>query len=265
MDTSQYLRSELLSSAGFTHAFFTRRGGVSSGVFSSLNLSLDVGDRPDDVAENRRRIARVLGVAEGRVYVPRQVHERGLVVVDGHVSAAELATLPADAVISDGPGLACGVRTADCVPLLMACVETRRVAAVHAGWRGVVKGVAGAAIEALLARGSRPEHLIVAIGPHISAAAFEVGEDVARELRAASDGALGVMAIEGQQKLHAALGQILHAQLVALGVPDRHIEAVPGCTFTDEREFFSYRSCRRIMSGQVTLGEKHHALEQTTG
>jgi YfiH family protein len=240
MDTSQYLRSELLSSAGFTHAFFTRRGGVSSGAFASLNLSLDVGDRPDDVAENRRRIADVLGVAEGRVYVPRQVHERGLLVVDGRAGAAEISTLPADAIISDGPGLACGVRTADCVPLLMACVETRRVAAVHAGWRGVVKEVARAAVEALVARGSRPERLLVAIGPHISPAAFEVGEEVARELRAASDVDGAVTVIAGQ-KPHAALGHILTAQLMALGVPSRHIEALSGCTFTDQHEFFSYR------------------------
>jgi polyphenol oxidase len=264
MDTSQYLRSELLSSAGFTHAFFTRRGGVSSGAFASLNLSLDVGDRPDDVAENQRRIARVLGVAEDRVYVPRQVHERGLVVVDGRASAAEIASQPADAVISDGPGLACGVRTADCVPLLMACVETRRVAAVHAGWRGVVKGVARAAIEALLARGSRPEHLLVAIGPHISAAAFEVGEDVARELRAASDMALGVTAIEGQRP-HAALGQILRNQLVALGVPNGHIDAVPGCTFTDEHEFFSYRRDGKRSGRQLSAIVSQTSAEDHVG
>jgi YfiH family protein len=269
MDTSQYLRSDLLSSAGFPHAFFTRRGGVSSGAFGSLNLSLDVGDLPDNVAENRRRVAGVLGIAPARIYVPRQVHDRGVVVVDGRANAGEIAGVPADAVISEGVGFACGVRTADCVPMLIACVETRRVAAVHAGWRGVVKEVARAAIDALRVRGSRPEHLLVAIGPHISHAAFEVGEDVARELRAASDAAFAVTATDGQ-KAHAALGRILNAQLVALGVPSAQIEELPGCTYTQSSEFFSYRrdgkhsgrQLSAIVSEDVTRSTPLHAAEQ---
>jgi polyphenol oxidase len=240
MEIHDYLQSMLLSRAGFSHAFFTRRGGISSGAFGALNLSLDVGDLPENVAENRRRVARALGVAEDRIYVPRQVHDRGVVVVDGRASAAAIANVSADAVIADAPGLACGVRTADCVPLLIGCVETRRVAAVHAGWRGVVAGVAGAAIEELRARGSRPEHLLVALGPHISPSAFEVGDEVARELRAASHDPSAVTALDGQ-KPHAALGRILSAELVALGVPSANIEALPGCTFSDRDDFFSYR------------------------
>jgi polyphenol oxidase len=240
MERSLYSRSELLTRAGFEHAFFTRRGGVSSGAYGSLNLSLDVGDRAEDVAENRRRVARALGVADDAVCVPRQVHGRGVILLDEHLTQAKVATLPADAVVSDGPGFACAVRTADCVPILLACPETRRVGAVHAGWRGVVQNVIGAAIEVFLARGSRPERLIAAIGPHISVAAFEVGDDVAEQLAGASRATQGVVVREGSRP-HIALAPIVSAQLTELGVPAARIEVLPGCTFTDHEQFFSYR------------------------
>jgi polyphenol oxidase len=272
MDTSQYLRSELLSRAGFTHGFFTRRGGVSSGAFGTLNMSFDVGDRPEDVAENRRRVARALGVAEERLCVPRQVHGHDVVVLDGRASSTEVAKVPADAVVAEAAGFACGVRTADCVPLLIGCLETRRVAAVHAGWRGVVQGAARVAVEALGARGSRPAELLVAIGPHISVAAFEVGDEVAGALGAASDAAGAIRTSEGQ-KPHAALGSILTAQLVALGVPNAHIEQLPRCTFTDGAEFFSYRrdgkhsgrQLSAIVSEDVIASVKRHPSEQIAG
>jgi YfiH family protein len=240
MERSLYSSSELLTRAGFEHAFFTRRGGVSSGAYGSLNLSLDVGDRAEDVAENRRRVARALGVADDAVCVPRQVHGHSVMLLDEHATQAKVATLPADAVVSDGPGIACAVRTADCVPILLACPETRRVGAVHAGWRGVVQNVVGAALELFLARGSRPERLIAAIGPHISAAAFEVGDDVAHQLARASHAAQGVMTHEGGRP-HIALARIVVAQLTELGVSADRVEVLPGCTFTDRDQFFSYR------------------------
>jgi len=240
MERSQYSSSELLSRAGFEHAFFTRRGGVSSGAYGSLNLSLDVGDRADDVAENRRRVARALGVADDAVCVPRQVHGRAVLLLDGQETGAKVATHPADAVVSDGAGIACAVRTADCVPILLADRETRRVAAVHAGWRGVVQDVVGATLDVFFARGSRPDQLIAAIGPHISVAAFEVGDEVARELAAVSR-APGVVSTRSGGKPHVALAPIVIAQLTARGVPAAQVELLAGCTFTDRDLYFSYR------------------------
>lgn len=272
MDPSLYLRSELLSGAGFSHGFFTRRGGASSGAYDSLNLSFDVGDRPEDVAENRRRVAGALGIEQARVLVPRQVHDRAVISVDTDAVWTEVANIPADAIVSDGPGVACAVRTADCVPLLFADIATRRVAAAHAGWRGVVKGVARAAVEALSARGSRPEHLLVAIGPHISVDAFEVGDDVARQLAAASDAEQAVVLRPGAKPV-VSLARILTAQLRALGVPASHVEALPGCTFTDARDFFSYRrdgqksgrQLSAIVSENVSPGEQRPASAQIDG
>lgn len=240
MERRLYSCSELLTRAGFGHGFFTRQGGVSSGAYGSLNLSLEVGDRADDVAENRRRVASALGVADDAICVPRQVHGQGVIVLEGGETWGKVAMLPGDAVVSDGPGVACAVRTADCVPILVADRETRRVAAVHAGWRGVVQNVVGAALDVFFARGSRPEHLLAAIGPHISLSAFEVGDDVARQLAAASRATRVVTVHEGG-KPHAALAPIVAAQIAELGVPAAHIEVLPGCTFTDRDLFFSYR------------------------
>lgn len=272
MEASLYSSSELLTRAGFQHAFFTRRGGVSSGAYASLNLSLDVGDRAEDVAENRRRVARMLGIAVDAVCVPRQVHGRGVILLDEHATQAKVATLPADAVVSDGPGIACAVRTADCVPILLACPETRRVGAVHAGWRGVVQNVVGAALEVFLARGSRPERMIAAIGPHISLAAFEVGDDVALELARASRAAPGVVAHVGGRP-HVALAPIVVAQLGELGVPADRIEVLPGCTVTDHELFFSYRrdgqksgrQVSAIVSEHITGGKTPPAAELSGG
>ena len=122
---------------------------------------------------------------------------------------------------------------------------------MHAGWRGVVKGTLRAAIEQFSARGSEPGHLLVAIGPHISLAAFEVGDEVARELEAASDAKEVVVVHEGQ-KPHVSLVRILEAQLLALGVPQAQIEVLPGCTFTERDAFFSYRRDGRSSGRQLS-------------
>lgn len=251
MNSSDYEKSELLARAGFQHAFFTRRGGVSSGAYASLNLSLDVGDRPDDVAENRCRAARSLGVLEGRLLVPRQVHGSAVLGVEASAITEDVARAAADAIIADGPGLACAVRTADCVPILMADRETRRVAAVHAGWRGVVQGVAPAAVQAFTARGSRPEHLLAALGPHISLAAFEVGSDVAEQLSAASVAVGAVTSLSGPRP-HVDLARILVAQLAGLGVPAANVDVLPGCTFLQPERYFSYRRDGKASGRQLS-------------
>jgi polyphenol oxidase len=239
MDRRDYLQSALLDGEGFVHAFFTRRGGVSGGPFATLNLSLAVGDHPEHVTENLRQAARVLGLAASRVCVPRQVHGNSVLVLDGP-DGALLEGTPADASVSLEPTLACAVRTADCVPILLADRESGRVAAVHAGWRGVVGKVVRATVERMQALGSRPAALLAAIGPHISAQAFEVGEEVAAQLAAASPRSDVVVRGPGQ-KPHVALAAILRAQLLELGLASDAIEELPGCTYGDAERFFSYR------------------------
>jgi len=240
MHPCPHLSSSLLTRAGFVHAFFTRRGGVSEGPFASLNLSPGVGDRPEHVSENLGRAARTLGLASERVYVAAQVHDRGVILLHGDEAASVVAETPADAIVSSAPGLGCGVRTADCVPILLADPETGRVAAVHAGWRGVVRGVIASTTERMRGLGSRSTTLLAAIGPHIGPDAFEVDADVAAELARASS-ASGVVSQRAGSKPHVNLALIVRAQLVQAGLLEARIEDVPGCTYRDAASFFSYR------------------------
>jgi YfiH family protein len=235
-----FLTSALLARAGFRHAFFTREGGVSSGAYASLNFSYSVGDEHANVDENFRRAAQVLGVAPTAIYYLSQVHGDEVVHARGDVSRSEFCRLSGDAVVSTQAGLACAIRTADCVPLLFADPETGAVAAVHAGWRGVVRRVVAAALRELERLGAKRENVFVAIGPHISLAGFEIGDDVASELAQASSATDAVEQRPGA-KPHASLGRILHAQLVAGGVRAAHIECVGGCTLLEPRAYFSYR------------------------
>src|SRR5262245_3660303 len=135
---ADFLESALLRAAGFRHAFFTRRGGVSSGPYASLNFAVSVGDEPARVAENYALAGTVLGVPEDRIAVRSQVHGRAVVVL----GAAELElgplrprtlALEGDALVSATAGLACAVRTADCVPILVGDRHTGAVSAIHAG------------------------------------------------------------------------------------------------------------------------------------
>jgi purine-nucleoside/S-methyl-5'-thioadenosine phosphorylase / adenosine deaminase len=264
MHPGDYLQSELLARAGFVHGFFTRRGGVSTGPFASLNLSAEVGDEAEHVRENLKRVVAVLGLGADRLYVPRQVHGREVLVLESQTPAVNtLLSTPADALVSSQPDLACAVRTADCVPILIGDRTSRRVAAIHAGWRGVTLNIVGASVARMLQLGSRPEALIGAIGPHISVRAFEVGEDVAAQLSGASAAADVVVRSPGQAPrvdLHA----IVRAQLLAAGLGAAAVERVVGCTFSEPDAFFSYRRdgqqsgrmLSAIVAGEHTPGSR---------
>ena len=230
----QPMRSALLSAAGFAHGFSPRAGGVSTGPFASLNLGAGLGDPEANVAENRRRFARAAAIYPGRLYELSQVHGARARCVEPDEDPAALRSEEGDALIGRNAGLAVAVRTADCIPLLLGHAPTGDVAAVHAGWRGVEQRIASIAIEAL---GRPPQELVAAIGPHISALHFEVGEEVAVRLEASSDAA-GVVDRSGSKPL-VDLATILEAQLREVGVT--RIDRVGGCTYADPARYFSYR------------------------
>lgn len=233
-------QSPLLRAAGFRHAFFTRQGGVSEGPYASLNFSVPVGDAPERVAENLRRAAAALGVEPGRLYFLSQIHGRDVVVLDGAEERETVLHRQGDAVASRTPGVACSVRIADCVPVLVADRSSGAVAAAHAGWRGVAAGVAAETVRTLRSMIGDEGDLIAAIGPHISVAAFEVSEDVAAQLLAASPDPDVVDRGYGP-KPHVDLRRILRAQLRELGLPDDAIDDVRGCTVGDPEHYFSFR------------------------
>ena len=241
---AEYLESALLRAAGFRHAFFTRNGGVSSGPYTSLNFSVSVGDAPDLVAENFALAGQALGVRGDDIGVLSQVHGSVVHTVTAEDAARgslwpRLAQHEGDAVASRVPGIACAVRTADCVPILVGDRRSGAALAIHAGWRGVVRGVIEASLEHLRSLLGGQVELVAAIGPHIGPLAFETGEDVALELEASST-ARGVVD-RSRGKPRVALGPIVAAKLEAAGIQRTQIEAVTGCTATQPDQFFSYR------------------------
>jgi purine-nucleoside/S-methyl-5'-thioadenosine phosphorylase / adenosine deaminase len=235
---ADFLESALLRGAGFKHAFFTRQGGVSKGAYSSLSFSVAAGDSEANVRENLERAARELDVPSTRIHFLSQVHGRVTHTLTGSESQSLLILREGDALVSRAPGLACGVRTADCVPVLLADRRSGAVAAVHAGWRGAVSGVVSSAVDALRAIAPNPS-LIAAIGPHISLDAFEVSEDVAETLVNASRDPHIVHRTKA--KPHVDLRRMLRAELLVQGLAHSAIDDVWGCTVLEPARFFSFR------------------------
>lgn len=235
---ADFLESALLRGAGFRHAFFTRKGGVSQGAYSSLSFSVAAGDSEANVNLNLERAAAELGVASKRIHFLSQVHGHVAHTLTGTEVQTELIFREGDALVSRAPALACAVRSADCVPVLLADRRSGAVAAVHAGWRGAVNGVVSRAIDALRAIAQNPS-LLAAIGPHISLAAFEVSEDVAEKLLNASHDPQIVD--RSQAKPHVDLRRMLRAELHAQGLAHSAIDDVWGCTVLEPERFFSFR------------------------
>ncbi len=245
VDSAELLESSLLRAAGFRHAFFTRRGGVSKGPYESLNFSTSVGDDPESVAANFARAASALGVDEERLFFLSQVHGAAVTVLsepDVHRAGARrsIAEREGDALASSVPGVVCGVRTADCVPILVGDRRSGAVVAIHAGWRGVVRGAVAAGVRRLAElSGSSAGEFVAAIGPHIGSTAFEVGEDVALELERVAAG-VSCVSRSGPKPV-VALAPIVRQQLLMEGLPPGAVDHVPGCTFSDPERFFSFR------------------------
>lgn len=233
------LRAASLMEQGFEHGFSTRLGGVSEPPFDSLNLGAGVGDDPGRVAENQRRFAQQVGFAPERLFCVQQVHGGDVLRVGMEDEPRAVAARQADALVAAAGAV--GVRTADCVPLLLADPESRYVAAVHAGWRGVCADVVGNAVRALCELGSAPAaRLIGAVFPHIRSCCFEVGEDVAQQLTAAVPGHACVHT-GPRGRPHVALDVLVRAQLVAAGLQPDRVQDVAGCTACDGARFFSFR------------------------
>ncbi|APR84728.1 Hypothetical protein A7982_10077 [Minicystis rosea] len=239
--SSSAVTSQLLEQAGFRHAFFTRLGGVSRPPWDTLSFAFSVGDDPEAVRENFARAARLLGVPVERVYVLSQVHGTASRVLTGDETFDEVVRSVGDVTLSRVAGVACSVRSADCTPILVADRTTGAVAAIHSGWRGTVANVAAAGVAALRDLIGGQGDLVAAIGPHIQACCFEVGDDVAAELAACSAlGESAVLRADGR-KPHVDLRRIVRAQLESAGMHPDAIDDVLGCSVCDKERFHSYR------------------------
>jgi YfiH family protein len=248
------LLSETLKNAGFAHGFSTRLGGVSEPPFETLDFAL-VRD-PARLAENQRRFAAAVGFAPGRLYQTRQAHGRAVVIAEG--DPATMLELEADALIAQpGSRNAVAVRVADCVPVLLADPATGRVAAVHAGWRGIVADVVGATVRHLArdrsqgreSGSSSPREaggFLAAIGPCIGPCCFEVGLDVAATIERATTSDAIARREEARGKAFVDLRRTVRVQLRALGLSDSAIDDVPdrtraSCTRCNPGSFYSFR------------------------
>ena len=246
--TPELLQSPHLSREGFRHAFFTRRGGSSKAPYDSLHFGL-VGHDGRDLAANVQAAAGALGVPVERLYVVTQVHGREAIALRGDEARDEVQQRRADVVLSRTAGVACAVKIADCVPVLVADRKSGAVAAIHSGWQGTVANVVEAGISALRREVGEVGDLVAAIGPHIESCCFEVGDDVAHELAARAPG-VDVIDRHRGPRPHVDLRKIVRAQLVALGVTNASIDDVPGCTKCDADRFFSFRRDREA-SGRL--------------
>jgi YfiH family protein len=228
--------STLLDRHGFVHAFATRSGGVSVAPYDTLNLGFHLGDDDDSVRENRTRFAANLRVGGDRLFEQRQVHGTEVREISASDVVETIADMEGDALIARTEGFAVAARTADCVPVLIGHPSSGEVGALHAGWRGAVAGIVATTIQAL---SHDPAELVVAIGPHIRVGAFEIGEEVAREMQRAASGDT-VVRRDGA-KPHGDLGALIRLQLREAGVRDESIDDVGGCTNADAAHFFSHR------------------------
>jgi polyphenol oxidase len=235
------LESALLREAGFRHAFFTRCGGVSEPPWDSLNFAISVGDAPESVRRNLAIAATALGVEPRRLYMLSQVHGTASRVLGGDEEPDEVVRSVGDITLSRAPGVACGVRVADCVPVLVGDRASGAAVAIHSGWRGTVAGAATAGIAALRVLIEGEGDLVAAIGPHIASCCFEVGDDVASALAACSSAGEGAVLRERGAKPRVDLRRIVRAQLVDAGLALACIDDVPGCTVCEPARFHSYR------------------------
>lgn len=232
-----------------SHGFGTRQGGVSDGAFASLNCGWTSGDAVENVRENRRRIATALDVIPGNLLTCYQVHSPDVVTV---TQTWEHDQRPrADAMVTNQPGLALGILTADCVPLLLADPVAHVIGAAHAGWRGALSGVVGNTITAMQALGAAPQRIIAAIGPCIWQDSYEVGPDFPVPFTAQDKNydQFFKPAARAQHHLFDLPGFVT-VQLQLAGV--RQITPSLADTYADAENYFSFR--RNTHEGVTQLG-----------
>jgi YfiH family protein len=224
--------------AGIAHGFFTREGGTSAGLFSSLNCGFGSGDDLDTVARNRALVADVIGVASDRLLTLYQEHSPRVIAVS-KPWRRESAPV-ADAMVTKEPGIALGALTADCAPVIFAEGQARIIGIAHAGWKGAVSGITDATIGAMEELGADRASIVAAIGPAISAAVYEVGPEFHQrflETDAANEAFFRPTA-KPQHWLFDLPGYLM-ARLRRSGIGKADDLAL--CTYDDERRFFSYR------------------------
>lgn len=257
--TADALHSPLLSGlSGIRHAFFTRQGGVSEGVYASLNGGVGSNDDQTKVRENRARMAAAVGVAPDRFLTCYQIHSPDVMTVETPWPAD--ARPRADAMVTRVPDIALGISTADCGPVLFADTEAKVIGAAHAGWRGAFTGVIESTIAAMETLGADRSRIAVALGPMIRQPNYEVGPEFVARFTDADAGNARFFA-PSKRAGHAMfdLPAYIVKRLRAAGI--ERIDDLAVCTCADAEHFYSYR--RMTLSGEADYGRHINAIALT--
>jgi len=249
------------AAGGAAHGFSTRLGGVSEGMWESLNLGTARGDDPDHVRENYRRFFAAIGADGKRLAMASQVHGgvvRCITTADVKGDPYDRTDYEADGLMTDLPGVALIIYSADCIPILFYDPVRRVVAAVHAGWRGTAAGIAAAAVERMGdVFGCRPADILAAVGPGIGPDCFETHEDVPNAMTAAlSTAVLRHIAIKENGKFAVDLKNINAMRLEQAGLDPDHIAVSRVCTCCSPDKFWSHRrlgTSRGSMAAAIQL------------
>jgi YfiH family protein len=247
-----------LALTGIRHGFFTRAGGVSSGLYASLNGGVGSQDDAGKVLENRARMAAALGVEPRRLLTAYQTHSPNVVVAEAPWTTENRPQ--ADAIVTRMRALAIGVTTADCGPVLFAEPRAGVIGAAHAGWRGALTGVIEATIAAMERLGAAQRQIRAAIGPMIRQGNYEVGPDLVERFRAddpASSRFFGPAKRDGHAMFD--LAGYIAARLKRAGITE--VEDVGLCTYADPEQFFSYR--RTTHRAEADYGRHVNAIALT--
>ncbi len=221
-----------------SHGFFTRESGVSKGIYSSLNVGWGSYDNPDNVLENRRRVAEKMGAAPDQLINCHQVHSSKVLSVSAPFTEED--DKQADALVTKTSGLAIGILTADCGPVLFVDPQNRIIGAAHSGWKGALGGILPNTVAAMEELGAKAENIIAVMGPMISQKAYEVGPEFAvRFLEVSQDNER--FFTRSKKPLHSMfdLPAFIKAQLDKLSL--KQVIDLKLCTYADEDRFFSYR------------------------
>jgi len=251
------LTAENLAAPHIAHGFFGRRGGVSQGIFASLNCGPGSGDVRSDVIANRRRVAEVLA-PQSDLLTLYQIHSGEAVTVAAPWNLGEGPQ--ADAMVTNVPNLALGILTADCTPVLFADAQAHVIGAAHAGWKGAISGVTDSTIAAMEKLGVKRERIVAAIGPCISQTNYEVGAEF-RERFLECDPALARFFVPSDKLGHFRfdLEEYVASRLAGAGIAQ--VERVSYCTYAHEDDFFSYR--RATHRGEKDYGRQVSAIVLT--
>lgn len=230
------IQCDALKSNSINHAFFTRQGGVSKGIYEGLNVGLGSNDNQEDVIKNRALASKHLNVPARHLATPNQVHSANAVIVNEPMTGEKPK---ADAVVTSTKNIMVGVLTADCGPVLFSDKSAGVVAAAHAGWKGATSGVLESTIQAMCSLGATPKNIIAILGPTISQENYEVGPEFADNLNSL-DNSNKMYLINSNQKAHFMfdLPKYIVDRLNNLGV---QASWTGQCTYSNENDLFSYR------------------------